>query len=407
MQPHRTEVSGSVHLHKGKRRSTWRARLYLPTGQTWRTIGPAWTGRGRPAEGTFTKRSAEAWLHDHLAAIRKGTAPGLIRTGVTFSDACDEWLRHAEHERGCRPSTLRDYRSTVNHHLRPAFGHLPVEKPTTRDIEAWRSRQLKEGMSRRTAEKQVLALHGIYERARRVWNLPTNPASDVESLPVRYDGARFDFYEPADIHALVRELEHPTADKDGNKPDPSPQDAAIVTVAAFAGLRLGEVLALRVRDVDFAADAIRVMQSLDHGTRTIGPPKGGHGRSVPMVPEVAHTLARVLSRDDFAELDDLVFCNPVGNPIEGSALRRRYKAAQTRAKLRPLRFHDLRHTFGSLASRVAMTREVQAWLGHADARTTQRYSHHRPQADDAAKLARAFATTEVASADDQVEAPTA
>lgn len=163
-----------------------------------------------------------------------------------------------------------------------------------------------------------------------------------------------------------------------------------MTVAAFAGLRLGEVLALRVRDVDFAADALRVMQSLDHGTRTIGPPKSGHGRSVPIIPEASMTLARILTRDDYSEPDDLVFPNALGRPIDGSALRRRYKAAQTRAKLRPLRFHDLRHTFGSLASRVAMAREVQAWLGHADARTTARYSHHRPQTDDAAKLARAF-----------------
>ena len=111
---------------------------------------------------------------------------------------------------------------------------------------------------------------------------------------------------------------------------------------------------------------------------------------MPMVPDVAHVLARVLSRDDFATPDDLMFPNAVGKPIDGSALRRRYKAAQKRAGLRRLRLHDLRHTFGSLASRVAMAREVQAWLGHADARTTARYSHHRPQADDAAKLARAF-----------------
>ena len=108
----RSEATGSVYLHKGERGSTWRCRLYLPTGETRRKIGPAWTGRGRPPEGYFTKRGAEAWLHDHLASIRNGTAPGLIRTGVTFSDACDEWLRHAEDGRRCRPST------NVNWHAR-------------------------------------------------------------------------------------------------------------------------------------------------------------------------------------------------------------------------------------------------------------------------------------------------
>ena len=247
-------------------------------------------------------------------------------------------------------------------------------------------------MSRRNANKMIAIVHGIYQRARRVWSLPLNPAADVDRLPERYDSAKFDFYEPEDVVAIVRELEHPTAAEDDRQtalPAASPQDGAIVLVAAYAGLRMGEVLALRVRDIDFAAEAIRVMGSIDH-VEGIGPTKGGRGRSVPMVPEVAQTLARILGRDDFTGADDLVFPNSIGEPIDNSALRRRYKAAQKRAGLRPLRFHDLRHTFGSLAARVAQAREVQAWLGHADIRTTARYSHHRPQSDDAAKLARAF-----------------
>ena len=110
-------------------------------------------------------------------------------------------------------------------------------------------------MSHRSANKQVTVLHGIYERARRVWQVPVNPASDVERLSESYDASKYDFYEPEDVLALARELEHPTADENGNKPDDSPQDAAIVTVAAFAGLRLGEILGLRVRDVDFPPTA--------------------------------------------------------------------------------------------------------------------------------------------------------
>ena len=53
--------------------------------------------------------------------------PGAVRTGATFADAAAEFLRYSEHDRGCKPSTLRDYRSTLNAHLLPAFGSLPLE----------------------------------------------------------------------------------------------------------------------------------------------------------------------------------------------------------------------------------------------------------------------------------------
>ena len=91
-----------------------------------------------------------------------------------------------------------------------------------------------------------------------------------------------------------------------------------------------------------------------------------------------------------------------GRYLDGSALRRRYKGAQTRAKLRPLRFHDLRHTFGSLAVTEAESiRELQEWMGHADARTTHRYVHYKPRKREAARLSKAFA---IETIDDAVEA---
>ena len=57
-----------------------------------------------------------------LDEARRGTLPGMVRTGATFADAAAEFLRYAEHDRGCKPSTLRDYRSNLEAHLLPAFG---------------------------------------------------------------------------------------------------------------------------------------------------------------------------------------------------------------------------------------------------------------------------------------------
>ena len=82
-----------------------------------------------------------------------------------------------------------------------------------------------------------------------------------------------------------------------------------------------------------------------------------------------------------------MFVGDAGWYLDGSALRRRFKRARDQAGLRPLRFHDLRHTFGSTAIRVADPREVQEWLGHADFTTTQIYMHYKPRTDAAERTA--------------------
>jgi integrase len=87
-----------------------------------------------------------------------------------------------------------------------------------------------------------------------------------------------------------------------------------------------------------------------------------------------------------------VFAHPhTGKPYDASKMRTRFKSAPKRAELRPLRFHDLRHTFGTLAVRGAESIvELQNWLGPAEVRTTMRYTHYREQQDAAARLAKAF-----------------
>jgi integrase len=74
-----------------------------------------------------------------------------------------------------------------------------------------------------------------------------------------------------------------------------------------------------------------------------------------MADQAAAGLDRLSRRGDFISLDDYVFCNALGPPLDGSALRRRYKRARDAAWLRPLRWHDLRHTFGRCSSPAAST----------------------------------------------------
>jgi integrase len=119
-------------------------------------------------------------------------------------------------------------------------------------------------------------------------------------------------------------------------------------------------------------------------------PKSGKVRSVPMAPDVAEALAKLGQREHLTGDDDLVFIGELGGYVDGSALRRRYLAALKRARLRPLRFHDLRHTFGTRMIAKADTRRVQEWMGHADIQTTMKYLHYVPRDEDAALVAQAF-----------------
>ncbi len=220
-----------------------------------------------------------------------------------------------------------------------------------------------------------------------VYGLPGNAAADVEKFPQRRSGD-IEVFSPEEVWALVRAAV-------------GEQDAAIFLTAAFTGLRMGELLALRWRDVDFAGATIRVRASYYNGQLTT--PKSGKVRAVPLAPDVAAALARLGGREHWVGDDDLVFAGEVGGYLDGSALRRRYKLALGAAALRRLRFHDLRHTFGTRMIGLADIRRVQEWMGHADIQTTMRYLHYAPRAEDAELVAKAFRVAGPSSAD--VSAP--
>lgn len=195
------------------------------------------------------------------------------------------------------------------------------------------------------------------------------------------DADVLDFYDPEEVMALARAARERLVAGE--------QDAALYVVAAYSGLRLGELRALRWRDVDLPGSKLTVAGSISAGERTA--PKSGQPRTVPLATAAAAALARLAERDRFVQRDDPVFVGPLGEYLDPSALRRRYRRAQKAAELRPLRLHDLRHTFGSLAVRGGVDlATLKQWMGHSRISTTERYLHAKPRTDDAARLDRAF-----------------
>ena len=119
---------------------------------------------------------------------------------------------------------------------------------------------------------------------------------------------------------------------------------------------------------------------------------------MPLVDLVARVLDTLSRRDVFTGEDELVFPNPMGGVLDDSALRRRYYRALQAVGIAHLRFHDLRHTFGTLAVQEFALSDVKAYMGHADIATTMIYVHHVPQHDAADRLSARLARTSTAAA---------
>lgn len=116
-------------------------------------------------------------------------------------------------------------------------------------------------------------------------------------------------------------------------------------------------------------------------------------RSVPLATRVAGELTQLRRRSRFFGDDDLVFANPLtGGVLDNAALLRRFKKALKAAGVRRVRFHDLRHTFGTrmAASPDVSMRKIQGWMGHRDYRTTLVYADYEPGENESALVDEAF-----------------
>jgi integrase len=280
------------------------------------------------------------------------------------------------------------------------FGGQAIDSITTTQVERWLETLDAEDISKRTVNTYRQLMCSVLEHATRRPERHGISTNVARLTPKRRepDPGVLDFYEPEEVAALAR-APRAGAHRDPTRPAVSQaevderrraddQDAALFIVAAFTGLRMGELLELRWRQISFERATVTVAASWSAGVVTV--PKSRKPRTVPLATPAAAELARLADRRWFAGPDDLVFCSTLGDHLDSSALRRRLRRAQDAAGLRPLRFHDLRHSFGSLVVREVDTATLKAWMGHAKLTTTERYLHSKPRHTDVARLDRPF-----------------
>lgn len=154
----------------------------------------------------------------------------------------------------------------------------------------------------------------------------------------------------------------------------------MVLLACFAGLRLGELLALTRGDIDLDGSALSVtrqMHQLKDGTLVLGPPKSDAGVRVVALPDVlTEELTKHLANHVDSLPDSLLFTGEKGGPLRRHVWQVIWEHARTQAGLPDFHFHDLRHTGNTLvAATGASTKELMARMGHASARAALRYQH--------------------------------
>src|SRR3954452_23045035 len=201
-------VSGSIYKERRKHGEVWRMRLYapiFPSGESRRTIGPAYEGKTKPRAGSYTRRTAQEKLEETLVELRARVgvmgADGHVR--IPFTTASREWLRYVEHDRARTRSTVDDYKSVVRVHLAPEFEGLFMDEIGVEHVDEFRERLLELGRSPRTINKCLALLHGIFKRAQRKWGIQSNPVAAAERQP-EIRSSDFRVLSPVEVAAVAR-----------------------------------------------------------------------------------------------------------------------------------------------------------------------------------------------------------
>lgn len=418
-----------IRSHNGK--PYFEAKFRHAGRQVMRRVGPAWldqmpngewrTRRGRVPDGCFDERRAHvraaepvaAYIAEHEKEERRALQL------VTFRELAADYMHWLETEYGAKPTTLRDHAYKLAEpgtpHSRGSgvsagrimreFGDVPAAEITADDIRGLLSALTASGLSARNVNKYRNLIGAIFNHGARRgtgrFKLSGNPIIGIE-LRREPKPAPLVYFSPEEVEAIARALAqglHRQRDEQFGLCDEElerrvrqdEQDAEAVRLSAYVGLRRGELVALRWKDVDWSGAKLTVARALSAGVE--GPPKSGSFRHVPLSDQALAALERLSQRAEFTTPEDLVLCNSYGRHLNGAALGRRYNRARNTIGLRPLRWHDLRHTFGSLLVAAGIdTVTVKAAMGHERITTTERYLHARPATRQAAAFTAAFAS---------------
>lgn len=330
--------------------------------------------------GFATKKEAEAALAQTITDYERGTF--LLPSKTTVEEFIGEWLQNKQSS--VRKSTYRSYEWLARKHIYPHIGHIRLAKLTPLHLQRMYS-DLQKGdkpLSKRSVLHVHLVLQEALDRAVK-WNMVIrNVAKAVE--PPRPPKKQFSTWSKEEI---IRFLE---ASKDDRY-------YIAFLLAIMTGMRKGEILGLRWRDIDFQTNVLSVRQTLSYTGKgsEFQAPKTDHGRRAIVLPSQVieelrkHKVAQAKEKLQLgAEYNDtdLVVATSHGTPVTARALDKSWYELRERANVPCIRFHDLRHTHASLMLLLGThPKVVSERLGHANIGITlDTYSHVMPGLQEAA-----------------------
>lgn len=287
-----------------------------------------------------------------------------MKTDITL----ETWLR--EQEAGVKGSSLKTYKSYERVHIRPFLGHLYLAEITAKKQRAFK-KQLCESLADKTVRDILSYLRTLLKRAKQKGYTVCikTPKTAVEWREKEVP----DFQEHKALSEKLRYSQKPV-------------DMGIL-LAMSTGLRLGEVLGLRVKDVDLRASVLHVRANrqriYDPKTNTYPvreqtPKTQKSCRSIPLHPALKNALAHYLKNMGNPNKEKPLIANRQGRAYDARTLQRRFQAVKKELGLRPgVTFHSLRHSFATRALEAgADMRTVSDLLGHSSVAFTMNcYSH--------------------------------
>ena len=332
-------------------------------------------GKLRSAPNTFARKSdAARWLTLKEAEIARGDWLDPDAARVPFADYAEQWI----HDRVLKVRTQELYLGLLHNHLLPTFGSSTVADIDEAAVGRWRKNRLDAGPNAArpfgpvTFAKAYRLLHAILATAADDQIIRRNPCR-IENAG-KEDSPERQIVPLPVVFAII-----------GAMPA---RYRMLVLLATFAGLRWGELTALRRDSIDLDACEIRISETvaqLDRGGLRPDTPKSSAGwRTAAFPDDLVPELQWHLQRFAEAGPRGLVFVGPKGAQLRRTNFRPIWVKACTAAGAPGVHFHDLRHTGGTLAAATGATlKELMARLGHSSPRAAMIYQHATRDRDKA------------------------
>jgi integrase len=335
-----------------------------------------WDGReGKRHRRTFpNETAARAWRKDAQIAIRRGRGVDAPQRD-TLRATVDEWLEGARagfvrNRSGdpYKPSAIRGYEQALTLRALPELGGEPIEDIRRADLQDLVDELVATDLSASTIQMTIVPLKAIFRRELSRGRLTVNPTVGVELPAVRSQLKAI--VSPAQATTLIAALE--------------PRDRALWATALYAGLRRGELMALRWEDVDLKAGVIHVRGSWDPAAGEDVGPKSREGKRRVPIASVLRTHLRA-HRLASGRAEGYVFGNG-STPFGATKVRQRADKAWKAARLERVTLHACRHTFASMMIAAGVNaKALSTYMGHANiAITLNLYGHLMPGNEDEA-----------------------